>query len=175
MAVHGLQQNRGRIRAILTKISEGNVVSPNDMRGKHQNRKNAIPNKLVDAAKRHIESIPTYSSHYSRKQNPNRKYFVVNLSISKLYSQKYLPWCTENNMLAISKDKYRRLFCDSYNIDFKLPKSDTCATCDKLKIDIDECEIEDNIKRKTFATNKELHQRRAECMQSSLVNEVAKA
>lgn len=176
LAVHGLQDSKARIHRILAKISEGKAIPPIDMRGRHHNRKNAFPSELVDAAKRHIESIPTYSSHYSRKRNPNRKYFDVKLTVSKLYSQKYLPWCTENNVLAISEDKYRRLFRYSYDIGFKLPKSDaTCETCDKLNIEIVECDIEDDIKKETLTANKELHLKHAECMQSSLVKEVAKA
>lgn len=62
---------------------------------------------------------------------------------------------------------YRRIFSTEYNIGFKLPKSDTCATCDKLKIDIASNVNNDDILKK-LKIEQEFHQRRADAMQNSL-------
>lgn len=78
----------------------------------------------------HIQSIPAYQTHYSRQQNPNRKYFDCDLNIASLYRDKYLDFCKEKNVSPVSEDKYRRIFNEKYNIGFKLPKSDTYKTCD---------------------------------------------
>lgn len=35
-----------------------------------------------------------------------------------------------------SADKYRRIFCKEFNLGFKLPRSDTCKTCDSIHVKI---------------------------------------
>lgn len=75
------------------------------------------------------------------------------MSISQLY-RLYREWLQEKNrsiqsvnpndeilkdVIAVTHDKYRRIFCTEFNIGFKLPRSDTCKDCDKLKIELDCC------------------------------------
>ena len=50
---------------------------------------------------------------------------------------------------------YEKIFTECYNIVFKLPRKDTCGTCDKLKLDIEDTKdnggntsaMEDELKR----------------------------
>lgn len=42
----------------------------------------------------------------------------------------------ENNWPVVSVDVYRRIFCENFNMGFRLPQSDTCKVCDKLSIDL---------------------------------------
>lgn len=128
LAVHGLQTSKRRVQLLVEQIKSGAGTPKSDGRGRHKNRKNQISDEIVD--KQHIESIPTYQSHYSRESNPNKLYFDCNLNISTLYKDYYKDWCTQNDYAAASEDKYRRVFCTNYNIGFKVPRTDTCKTCD---------------------------------------------
>jgi len=140
LAVHGLQNNRGRLGNIQTAIARGEPLRP-DGRGKHSSR----PNKHLDEhtlrVKAHIESFPKHQSHYSRQQNMNRVYVGSELSIGKMYDL-YKEKCAAENYSAVSADYYRRVNCEEYNIGFAAPKSDTCKTCDKFENDLKSAEPE---------------------------------
>ncbi|CAH1098818.1 unnamed protein product [Psylliodes chrysocephalus] len=107
-----------------------------------------------------IKAFPKYVSHYSRKNNPNRVYLDHDVFISSLYKDFYLDWCKDKNITPVKEDMYRRIFCNEYNIGFKLPKRDTCHTCDCLNI---------------LIQTEDLHHRRAAAMQNSLREEVESA
>lgn len=164
-SVHGL--SRGRVDHLRLQVGNGYVLPAYDKRGKHHNRPNRTPIVIKQSVRNHIESIPIYTSHYSRNKNPGKMYFDCDLTVSKLYKEKYLPYCNENNVQPVKEDMYRRIFSTEYNIGFKLPKSDTCATCDRLKIDIDSNVSNEEI-LKSLNIEQELHQKRAEVMQTSL-------
>lgn len=167
LSVHGLQASKKRVHLLVEQIKSARATPKSDGRGRHTNRKNQIPDEIVANIKTHINSIPKYQSHYSREDNPNKLYFDSNLNISTLYKDYYKEWCTENGHTAASEDKYRRVLCSNYNIGFKLPRSDTCKTCDHLHIQINSSNITPAEKR-AFETNLELHQRKAAAMQHDL-------
>lgn len=173
LAVHGLQKSKKRVDLLQQQISAGFATPKSDGRGKHSNHKNKVPEEAYRLAKEHIESIPRYTSHYSRKKNPGKSYIDHDLNITSLYFEYYIPWCEERGIQPVSKDKYRRIFCTDFNIGFKLPKSDTCKTCDSLKIKIDDT-TDSNLQKK-LKVELELHQRRAEAMRDSLKNEIVRA
>jgi hypothetical protein len=54
-----------------------------------------------------------------------------------LYHDYYKPWCAETNIIPVSQDKYRRIFCLQFNIGFKLLRSHTCKICDELDVKIE--------------------------------------
>ncbi|CAH1953378.1 unnamed protein product [Acanthoscelides obtectus] len=150
--------------------NEGSITPKKDKRGKHKNRPNRTPAENLQSARDHINAIPKYTSHYSRKRNPGKVYINHDLNISKLYKDYYIDWCKERDLVHVSEDRYRRIFCTEYNIGFKLPKSDTCKTCGMLKIKIeDPGATTEEIKSDKIKL--ELHQRRAEAMQQSLKRE----
>lgn len=94
--------------------------------------------------------------------------------MSKLYKDYYLEWCREKNIQPVTEDRYRRTFCGEYNIGFKLPKSDTCKTCDMIKVQLENPNATEDDTREN-KLKLELHQRRAEVMQTSLKNEIENA
>jgi len=134
--IHGLQNNRGRLENILTKIANGCSVPPSDGRGKHDNRPNRTPFDVVECVKTHVASFPTYQSHYSRRDNINRVYLGQDLSVGKMH-RLYGEISEEKNWPAVSLDVYTRIFCENFNIGFRLPQTDTCRVCDKFIIDMD--------------------------------------
>nr|CAH7734334.1 unnamed protein product [Callosobruchus chinensis] len=174
LSIHGLQNSRKRLYNICKQIRQGNTVPKCDQRGKHHNRKNRLPKESVKSVHDHIKAIPKYTSHYSRKKNPNRVYVDHDMSIASLYKNFYIPWCREQSIAPVKEDTYRRIFCGQYNIGFKLPKSDTCDTCDQYKTLLDSTKNE-GAKLRQIQLNLELHQRRAEAMQASLKAETEEA
>lgn len=174
LSVHGLQNSKKRVYNICKQIRQGNTIPKCDERGRHHNRKNRLPDEMTKSVHDHIKSIPKYTSHYSRKCNPNRLYIDHDLSIASLYKKYYKPWCTEQGISPVKEDTYRRIFCNQYNIGFKLPKSDTCESCDQYRILIDSNKS-DEAKLKELQVQLELHQRRAEAMQTNMKTEIDQA
>lgn len=124
LAVHGLQNSRGCLNNILKQIKSGSTPKT-DKRGKHENRPHRIAEDRVQSVHDHIKSIPTYQSHYSRSQNPQKTFFDSNLTIQSLYQDLYLTYCKERNIKPVSANFYRQTSCECYSIGFKLPRSDT--------------------------------------------------
>ena len=80
-----------------------------DQRGRHEHEPaNKTDQETVDSVKAHINSIPRYKSHYSRKDNPHREFLNPYLSIQKMY-QLYKEKCEENTQ-AVSEWKYCKIF-----------------------------------------------------------------
>lgn len=139
--------------------------------GKHSNRPNKYNEEDIANVHKFIDEIPKYQSHYSRTQNPNKMYLDSNLNINALYHDCYLQWCESRNFKSISADKFRRVFCEDYNIGFKFPKSDTCATCDSLTTKIQDLENSDNIESteyKNLKIQQQLHIKKAEAGQQKI-------
>lgn len=155
-------------------MSEGVTIPKSDERGKHRNRANKISDIDYENVKVHINSIPKYTSHYSRQKNPDKIYIDHDISISALYHDYYLEWCKDKALNPVKESYYRKIFCTEFNIGFKLPKTDTCKTCDHLNIQIKNAdsmgESADSLKIEL-----ELHQRRAEALQKSLKDEIDNA
>lgn len=174
LAVHGLQHSQKRLRNICRQISAGRSTSKPDERGKHHNRPNKLSIEQVHSVHDHIKAFPKYVSHYSRQNNPNRVYLNHDINISILYKDFYVTWCKEQAILPVKEDRYRRIFCTEYNIGFKLPKVDTCATCDELN-NLIEANKENEQANRNLKSKLELHQRRAKAMQDDLKHETAVA
>ena len=74
----------------------------------------------IEFIKQHISSFPWYQSHYSRQDNPTRKYLSSNLSIAKMYDL-YKEKCQEEKRgTTCSKWIYRRTFNEAFNLSFGL-------------------------------------------------------
>ena len=65
----------------------------------------------------HIQSFPSYTSHYSRSDNPNRKYLSPDLTLSKMYSL-YRDTCNEKGSKPVSDWIYRKVFNEQHNLSF---------------------------------------------------------
>lgn len=104
----------------LSRALQGQVANEglphSDQRGRHE-PSNKTPEERVGYVKEHIETFPTYESHYSRSDNPNRKYLSPSLSISAMYDL-YKTLCGEKNEVPVSEWKYRHIFNTEYNLSF---------------------------------------------------------
>lgn len=100
--------------------------------GKHENRANKCSAQVINSIKKHIESFPTIDSHYCRKDTVKR-YLDESLSVNEMY-RLYQKKCAEDGMEEVaSKDKYRRVFTEQYNLAFFRPKKDLCDECVAFK------------------------------------------
>lgn len=169
-----MQNSKRRVYNICTQINQGLHTPKSDGRGRHKNRKNRLPEETIQSIHDHIKAIPKYRSHYSRERNRQKCYIDHDISISPLYKKYYIPWCQERNIIPAKEDRYRRIFCSEYNTGFKLPKSDTCATCDEYNTLLNTHKGDEN-KLKEIKTNLDLHQRRAEAMQTNMKNEIQRS
>lgn len=170
ISIDGLTSQK-RLQLLQKQMSEGLTTPKSDQRGKYLNRHNKISEEACQSAQDHINSIPKYTSHYSRYKNPNKVYIDHDLNISSLYHDYYKPWCAEKNIIPISQDKYRRIFCLEFNIGFKLPRSDTCKICDEFDVKIENFKgVQDSLKQ--LQIEKELHLRRVEAMKNTLKDEI---
>ncbi|MES9884547.1 MAG: hypothetical protein ABW185_27190, partial [Sedimenticola sp.] len=150
----------------LKKVNE--TVNPLDQRGKH-GKQRKTDEKLKEQIREHISSFPKRTSHYSRNDNPNIHYLHENLNVRRmwlLYLVKHEPEhieqirrrekCTAKVRLWL----YRHLFNTEFNLKFGMPRSDTCAKCDRLELSINE--TVDTTKKTELASEKEIHLRKAE-------------
>ena len=142
LSIFGLQNSRGRISNIMTQIVSGSGMPRTDNRGKHSSRPNRTASSIVDDMKNHIDSFPKYDSHYSRKDNIVRKYLGAELSIKKMYDL-FVARCKESKRPAGSRDSYRRIFCEHFNLSFSAPKTDTCKICCAMEIRVKSCTDDD--------------------------------
>ena len=96
----------------------------------------------MDSARNHLLSIPTYESHYSRKKS-QRKYLPSHVTLRALYEE-YLNAVPGQH---VSRRIYENIFHD-LKLTIKKPKEDTCQTCDRLQLKIENSEGDDKIERK---------------------------
>lgn len=108
-------------------------ISAKDKRGHHQST-NKIPDCKTLPVLEHINSFPHYISHYSRQQNPHKKYLLENLNINEMYKQ-YIESCKAKN--PVKGWYYRHIFKTRFNLGFHRSSTDPCSKCDKLKTKID--------------------------------------
>ena len=140
-------------------MMRSSILSCSDGRGKHKNRPHAIPEDLKDKVRQHISSFPSRESHYSRQSNKNCKYLPNGLSIARmyrLYLEKHEPDIQDGEKPKVKEWLYRKIFTEEFNIGFGYPRSDTCETCDLLKVAIDNADEQERVKLQTeLATHHE--------------------
>ena len=102
------------------------VFTGKDERGKAP-AFNRTPDIDRNFSKNHIESFPTVSSHYIRKDS-KRKYLSANLSVRKMLHL-YEDKCKKHGRKPCRLNIYRDIFCNEYNLSFHKPKKDQCLLC----------------------------------------------
>lgn len=140
-----------------------NVTPPSDLRGRHSQRPNMIPENIVQQLNDHIKSFPKRESHYGREKS-DKFYLSPELNIKimhQLYLKKYEHHCYEvlpqgeNVMPLITYDFFVRYFKQNFNYSFGRSRTDTCKKCDlldnKLRSTLDEAE------RNALKTEKDVH------------------
>lgn len=132
-----LDISRKRFCNALRKKKESGVVET-DQRGRHIPG-NKIDEGAINLVKEHINSFPKFVSHYTRTDNPNRKYLSPELNVTKMYKL-YEEFCVQKEVQPLKLSKYRNIFTTQFNLSFHKPYSDTCSTCDKFKTQKDACD-----------------------------------
>ena len=104
----------------LSRVLQGQVTSggtpKRDARGCHEPA-NKTSADCIAGVKAHIESFPTYQSHYSRADSPQRRFLSPDLSIGKMY-ELYKSYCSEKECTPVSEWVYRKIFNEEYNFCF---------------------------------------------------------
>src|SRR5258705_9830807 len=151
-SIYGI--NRGRVRYIQAHIVKYGT-SPKGSRGRHQNRARKTDDQVLEAIKQHIQSFPARQSHYSRRDNPRRMYLPEDFSVRTMHKM-----FLEKGENSVSYLVYWKVFNSSFNLKFGLPRSDTCAICDKYKHDIEATPDEEE--KNNLRTQHQLHLAKAE-------------
>lgn len=125
--------DKSRVNLIANKVFNGEL-DIGDGRGGCRRGDNKIYWK--QKIKEHINSFPTETGHYNRSDAPNRRYLSSDLNISMMYREFLKNYCdSETNAKPnVSRRWYSDIFNKDFNLSFKQPRTDTCATCDRLNI-----------------------------------------
>ena len=114
LKIHGV--SNGRLGHALKAQEVTGGTPHSDQRGKHPPA-NKTSDGVIDGIKAHINSFPHYKSHYSRKDNPHKKFLSPHLNVQKMY-RLYKEKCEEDDTRAASEWVYRRVFNESFNLSF---------------------------------------------------------
>nr|CAH7753399.1 unnamed protein product [Callosobruchus chinensis] len=94
----------------------------------------------------------------------------------ELCYKRYKLECQNEHSDPVSSDKFNRIFTGEYNIRFKSPKTDTCSTCDSLKVSLSDAEKAKNEEDiRSIKLQRELHHRKAEAGQDAIKQACAEA
>ncbi|KAJ8896343.1 hypothetical protein PR048_001687 [Dryococelus australis] len=120
----------GKIKGRVYNIQQSLLTSeksPKDQRGKHDYRPMKYPSAIHDIIVQHIQSYHACSSHYSLRDNPDRKYLPESLTISKMHE----------------------MFLNTYqvNVPYKVYWN-TCSICDTLAMKINNPEYSTEERKK---------------------------
>ena len=98
----------GRLSCALKAVEVSGGSPHQDQHGRHEPI-NKTSEERIDLVKSHMESFPRYTSHYSRSDNPNRKYLSPELNLTKMYLL-YKDHCTAKSVDPVSEWAYRKVF-----------------------------------------------------------------
>ncbi|KAK3918156.1 Histone-lysine N-methyltransferase, H3 lysine-79 specific [Frankliniella fusca] len=121
-----------RIKLALKKmVNRDGVISP-DKRGRVGSKRKIHPS-TISSVKSHIESYPTYESHYTRRSS-KKKYLDARLNVSKMYRNYAASRLTNTPHIATAR-QYEDIFRREYKhkLGFYKPKKDQCGTCLRWK------------------------------------------
>lgn len=166
LSLHGI--TKARLRRITQLVSEG-VTSPRDGRGGHR-KERCVSDELKVQISNNVLSFPSRVAHYTKTLRKTR-YLSSQLSINKMwtsYLQLYEPKAylaaKQNNMyIAKPRVKYEfflRYYKENFNYPFGRLRVDVCATCEKLKVDI-QCQKISTIREK-LKTELKLHKTKSQ-------------
>lgn len=133
LAIHGI--GKKKLEVLIAKKKASPTGTPVlDKWGKKASPR-AITGTLLARVHEYIQSLPVTSSHYSRVTTSHRRYLEDDSSIGELHSA-YIVWMNENHPQEdkVSQRFYHDVFTRYYNIVFKPPKTDVCATCEKTEV-----------------------------------------
>ena len=79
----------------------------------------------------HIRSFRGRQSHYALSDT-RKLYLAEDLNVQKMFEL----YCERYPDDKVSRESYRKIFTEKFNIGFGYPRKDTCSTCDRLEIGI---------------------------------------
>ncbi len=123
--LHKIKKSR-----LVSKILKNRDIS-NDLRGKHGNNWNCLPQEVLDDVLDFIDNLPARESHYSPKSEKNRKYLSSDMNVAKLY-RKFIDLYNEYEKV-VSYEFFLHYFKKS-NIGFGFPRSDICGECELFNL-----------------------------------------
>lgn len=165
-----IQISDGKITSVL-KLRSTDDTPIEDRRGRHAPHNKSDP-ASVQYLQDFINSIPAYNSHYSRKDNEQRKYLAPDLSMKILYDL-YGKKCEQENKIPLSLFVFRHIFNTKFNLYFHRPQTDTCQMCDRLNASIKG--NSNTVDTQKYQIDKELHLRKAEAAKESRRRDIAMA
>lgn len=146
-----------RVQLLSEKILSG-TMDHTEKRGGARTARNI--NEWREKIIAHISSFPSEISHYSRHQSESR-YLSPDLNVTKMYRAFLEKHCQNYVRPPVSRQWYHQIFLTHFNLRFRVPRVDTCSTCDNLNM---------RVKNSTDVANKreaetalQLHHRRHEC------------
>ena len=161
-----------RVDRVLKKKVSTRRLSLMDDRGKHGTRPRKIQAEAVERVKRLISKFPAEESHYSRESNGGTKYISGELSLSKMYHL-YLEEAEQEQFVPVKEIFYRHVFNTEFDLKFHQPRSDTCKTCEELKLNIQTADDEDE--KEQLKRARDLHHRRADAARKAMKSDAKTA
>lgn len=125
-----------------------------------------------DKIREHISSFPSEISHYSRSKTES-KYLSPDLNVSKMYRAFLEKYCQELPQKPVSRQWYNQVFLTDFNLSFRVPRVDTCSTCDSLSTKVGN--TGDNAEKKESQMALDFHHRRVECATQAMQADVRNA
>ena len=119
-------------------------------------RIHANDQEITESIKNHISSFKCRQSHYGRNKS-TCSYLPPDLTISKMFNM----WKATRHQIkkkVCSYQKYRQVFCRSFNLGFGNPRQDTCSFCASKKIELRNAA---GVKKQKVITELRLHKLRA--------------
>lgn len=123
MYVNTFQISTKRINTALCKVQKNKLKDERGQKGKKPKVSNETIQKIID----HINSFPTYVSHYTRNET-EAKFVSHDLTENKMF-QLYIE--AENPKVGFTF--FKRVFYQNFNLRRKPPIKDTCNKCDLFK------------------------------------------
>ncbi len=136
LILHQIKRSRLEV-----KIQQNREISE-DLRGKHGNNWNCLPQEVVEDILDFIENLPARESHYSPKTEKNRKYLSSDLNVSKLH-QKFIDLYHEYEKV-VSYEFFKNYF-KKFNLGFGFPRNDICGDCELFNVQIKSSKSESEI------------------------------
>lgn len=164
LSLHGISKNR------VTRLQSSLLVtgmSPKSQQGRHHSRPRKLPDVVKKLVENHINSYQARKSHYSLRDNPQRRYLPEDLTVADMHNH-----FLEMYQINIPYKSYWSIL-NTFNIHFGYPRSDTCCLCDSLQQKINAAE--DEALKNQYAINKEVHLKKAEAFRKEKKKFVIKA
>ncbi|KAJ8887593.1 hypothetical protein PR048_013810 [Dryococelus australis] len=129
-----LQVSESRMKTVLREVNLGNV-SPQENRGKHDNRPSNIGNHIWEMVTEHSDIFTSKNSHYVRSKSESKYFDDPTLNVMKMYKsfQQYF-FDKTGSILAMKYSTYHRFFREQSCYSFRLPRTYVCDFCQESKL-----------------------------------------